>query len=204
MHMITICRADELLEILQTDNYEAVLSIEHPGSTLGRGAAPRLQDTEQQIISFWDVEDESAHQGPSEDVVKTAMNFLDNHRGENMIIHCHAGKSRSVAIALGWIAKEMTNDLAQDEAIDHAIDYIKSIRPIAAPNMAVIDIIDRLYEFDGQLSGAVAQDPVFSENIRIANERRAEIAASRPDLLEQMYPEKTADGRTPANKLKPQ
>lgn len=193
--MITICRADELEQIIKQGRndgkeYDAVLSIEHPGATTGHGRAPRLTDTPQHILSFWDVEDESAENGPSESVVKSAFDFLDKHAAENIIVHCHAGKSRSVALAIGWIAKDLMSGLPKEQAVEHAIDYIKSIRPIAAPNMAVINIIDRLYGFDGTLTLKTLNDPLFAENSRIVNAKRAHIAATRPELMAQMYPEK--------------
>ncbi len=212
--MITICRADELTSLIDKNEYDAVLSIEHPGATAEHGRAPRLStidpSIEQQVMSFWDVEDESAANGPSEHVVLDAFAFLDRHKDDETIVHCHAGKSRSVALALGWIAKQTAQDnidaldiasytkaeaenqtkQIMQNAVDYAIDYIKSIRPIAAPNIALIHIIDRLYSFNGALACAVENDSLFTKNRTQANAAREHIAQTRPDLMKELYPEK--------------
>jgi predicted protein tyrosine phosphatase len=185
--MIIITGANEVIDTINTQEIDAVLSIEHPGSEDGKGRAPRLIDYNlghipQDIVCFWDVNSETATNGPSSEIVKQAFAFLDTHTDKNILVHCKAGRSRSVALSLGWLAKQ--------DGIQPAIDYIKSIRPQAAPNLAVIDIIDREYGFNGALSSASRSDPDFAHNNAHVEKRREEYARRNPELLKTIYPEK--------------
>ena len=113
-----------------------ILSIDYPGA-LERDKVPGLLN--QEILCCWDVEEESSipsDQKPSERHIKEAFAFLDDlqcrsEENDVVIIHCKAGKSRSVAIALAWMAKGY--------GIAQAISSIHELRPdIAAPNLALI------------------------------------------------------------------
>lgn len=180
--MIRICRAREVVDLIAEHPVTAVLSIEHPGALDGKGAAPRLMDMSQKILSFWDIEEQGAVDGPDAGHVREALDFLDAHRGQEVIVHCHAGKSRSVALVLAWLAKE--------NGIEAAIDQIKHIRPQAAPNIALIEIADDMLGFRGALAAAVRSDPVFTENRARTAQRRRELAESDPDLFRRLFPEK--------------
>ncbi len=190
--MITICRANEVEDLVAENDIDAVLSIEHPGAVEGKGLAPRLDGTPQKILSFWDVEDEDAADGPSEKIVRDALDFLGEHEGENVIVHCHAGKSRSVAVVLAW--------LAFNDGIDSAIEEIKNMRPAAAPNIAIIRIADEILGFDGALTGAVEADETLTANRERTNARRRELAEKDPELLGKLYPEKDGDNDRLAKK----
>lgn len=183
-HRLFICRADEVEETAARHNVTAVLSIEHPGATGGKGRAPRLErgDTVQEILTFWDVEDETAKDGPSETALRRAFDFLHAHQGENVIIHCNAGKARSAAVALAWMAYQ--------DGVDTAVERLKDIRPQAAPNMAVIRIADNMLKFDGALTRAVARDPDFTANRQKADEARKRQLRKNPGLWNKLYPEK--------------
>lgn len=187
--MLIICAAKDIEQIISAHRAEdtpvsAVLSFEHPGATTGRGKAPRLHDPQidQSILTFWDIEDADAQDGPSLDIVKQSLSFLDKHRKDLTIVHCNAGKSRSVAIALAFLTK--------DHDIATAINIIKDMRPVAAPNIAVIQIADSYLGLGGALLDAVKKDPLFSENREAAEKSRARYLEKNPDLAQKLYPEK--------------
>ena len=180
--MIYVTAARDVATTIAAQQVDAVLSIEHPGATDGAGRAPRLDNIPQKILSFWDIEDETATNGPSSAMVLDGFEFLDHYKYDNVIVHCHAGRSRSVAMTLGWMAR--------DYGITPAIDAIKDQCTAPAPNMAVIRLVDEMYDFGGTLIDAVENDPDFTANRAKTEERRQEIAANNPDLIRQIYPEK--------------
>jgi len=182
--LLIICRADEVAQTAARHNVTAVLSIEHPGATNGKGRAPRLKNSPiaQDILCFWDIEDETAKDGPSEKALRQAFDFLHAHQDENIIIHCNAGKARSAAIALAW--------LAYQHGVDDAVAQLKTIRPQAAPNLAVIRLADKMLKFGGALTKAVQDDALFSANRAQADEARRAQLRKNPDLWQKLYPEK--------------
>ncbi len=163
---IFICRASEVQQLAQEKNIKNILSVEHPGAEDGKGRAPRIEGANQKILSFWDVEEANVPNGPSKDVVIEGLNFIDQCGSEDIIVHCHAGKARSVGLALAWLANKHN--------IDEAIDAVKEARPQLAPNIEVIRIADELYNMGGKLEAAVRVDPLISENREKANIRREE------------------------------
>ena len=183
---LIICRASEVLQTIESQKIDAVLSIEHPGAVDGKGRAPRIQDINQHILCFWDVEKQDFKDGPARVHVKEALSFLSSAQGNTIIIHCNAGKARSVGIALAWLVSESDRS---DEAIRQAIETIKAIRPIAAPNLAVIEIADELLGLEGRLTQAVLDDDLFTQNREKAEARRVE-QMNDPEFLKNFAPEK--------------
>lgn len=164
---IYVCRADEVEQLVQERDIKNVLSIEHPGAQDGKGRAPRLDGVNQKILCFWDVEEsENPQILPSQKDVAEGLEFLDQYGAEDIIVHCKAGKSRSVAFALSW--------LAQQEGIESAIQTMKNMRPEAAPNIKVIEHADKYYGMGGALLAAVSGDATFTQNRETANGRRAQ------------------------------
>lgn len=200
-HRIIITRADEMVKTLDTaanDNAGgkilAVLSIEHPGVQPGaKGSAPRLDATAhanvpQKILSFWDAE-QKVHQGPDLPQVEAGLAFVMEHLQKNedgaVLIHCHAGKSRSVALALGALSL-MHPEKGEREILDMLLD----IRPIAAPNIIMVEMLDTLTGREGKLLQAVLDHPVIGEQRRVAEENRQSLLRERPEMLQKMHPEK--------------
>src|SRR3954463_15443362 len=140
MGKIIICRADELEETVKSAKPAAVLSIEHPDATLGKGAAPRLTDgTPQKILTFWDSE-HPVTDGPDIEQIEQGVAFvMEKITKGDVIIHCHAGKSRSTAVALGVLAQ--LHPHMDEKAL---IDKLLQIRPQAAPNILVVEMVDKL------------------------------------------------------------
>lgn len=186
MGKIIITRADEVLETLAKQPISAVLSIEHPGALeKGKGAAPRLSKPTQDILCFWDAE-QHVKDGPDKVQVERGVQFILAHlENGDVLVHCHAGKSRSVAVALGALA------VKHPEKSEMAlIDMLLDIRPIAAPNIIVVEMIDELAGRNGRLLQAVKDHPVLLAQRTEAEQRRQSMMKNRPELAQQMFPEK--------------
>ena len=86
----------------------------------------------------------------------------------HLLIHCHMGISRSSAAMTMLVAQAHPE---QDEA--EVADHIRSIRPIAWPNLRMITFADEMLGRDGRLIQAVGR-------------LYAQALAARPDLAEAM------------------
>lgn len=175
---ILICRADQLPAAVEKFHPAAVLSIEHPGvAPQETGAAPRLSDgTPQMILAFWDIEATIAG-GPDIAQVEKGLAFVMDHiREGDVVIHCSAGISRSTALALGVLSilKPYKNE-------DELIELLLKIRPIAAPNIVVVDMVDRLTGRQGKLAAAARRNATITAARENANELRREWCAKHPD-----------------------
>jgi predicted protein tyrosine phosphatase len=198
---IIITRADEMVKTLDTaanDNSAAkviaVLSIEHPGVERGaKGSAPRLDETPhahvpQMVLSFWDSE-QVVHQGPDIQQVEAGLVFVMEHLAKNedgsVLIHCHAGKSRSVALALGALSL-----LHPEKPEMEILDLLLEIRPIAAPNIIMVEMLDTLTGREGRLLQAVLDHPVIDAQRKKTEQNRQDLLRERPEILQKMHPEK--------------
>ncbi|OMP00243.1 hypothetical protein CCACVL1_03432, partial [Corchorus capsularis] len=81
------------------------------------------------IIPVFDKEDTNISQYFDE-----CFDFIDEakSKGGGVLVHCFVGKSRSVTIVISYLMKKHGMSLAQ------ALDYVKSRRPLAAPNPGFI------------------------------------------------------------------
>jgi len=179
---ITICRADELVEKVAQIKPAAVLSIEHPGVTPGeKGHAPRLTNgTPQLVLTFWDTEIKQVPQGPDLEQVERGLAFIMEHvtKGSDVIIHCHAGKSRSVAIALGVLSA-----LHPHEDETALIKKLLAIRPEAAPNIIIVEMIDKLTGRNGKLLKAVNDNARLTAARKQADIGRAKWREENPEKI---------------------
>jgi len=186
MSRLVITRADEVLQTLPLQPFAAVLSIEHPGAVPGgKGAAPRLLHPPQMILSFWDAEQKVSN-GPDLAQIEAGILFVMEHLEKgDVLIHCHAGKSRSAAIALGVLALQHPD---HDE--NSLLEKLLEIRSIAAPNILIVEMADILTGREGKLLAAVLNHPQISEQRRQAEENRQQVLKTRPELMKELYPEK--------------
>ena len=187
MGKIVICRADQVVEKTATLKPVAVLSIEHPDVKPDEpGAAPRLADgTKQMILSFWDSEQDVAG-APDIGQVEQGIAFvMENIARGDVIIHCHAGKSRSVAVALGVLSL-LHPCMGENELIEKILE----IRPESAPNIAIVCMADELTGRGGKLLKAVKDHPEMSAARSKAETGRRRWLEKNPEIYKKMHPEK--------------
>ncbi len=183
---LIITRFDEVKSTIEKQYVAAVLSIEHPAVVADdTGYAPRLENTPQKILCFWDAETPVAN-GPDIAQVKAGLDFALEHivRGP-VLIHCHAGKARSAALALGVLSH-----IHPDWDENKLIDTLLAIRPIAAPNIIVVDMVDQLTGRNGKLLDAVKNHPVLKEQREKAERGRQYWIDKNPEVARKMFPEK--------------
>lgn len=185
---IIICRADQLVRKVAEFKPAAVLSIEHPGAKPGdHGAVPRLGcGTPQKILTFWDSE-HGAENGPDVDQVEAGILFIAEHlrRGGDVIVHCHAGVSRSTALALGALSL-----LHPRKSAPELVEMLLAIRPQSGPNIVAVELADRLTSRNGTLLAAVRDNRQIAQKRAMAERGRRQWLAKNPETYRRMHPEK--------------
>lgn len=85
------------------------------------------------ILNFHDVEEEVAgYIAPSEEQMRQALLHASQCKpGERLLVHCHAGKSRSPALAIAILIQAGLSPAA-------AFEQVKSVRPQLIPNRLMI------------------------------------------------------------------
>ena len=113
----------------------------------------------------WDI-------APSEEDIQRIINFATRLKAENitgkLLVHCHAGISRSSAAA--FICKCVWEGPGKEAEI---LQYIYKIRPIAMPNDLMVAIGDKLLSRNTQMIDALREKPdgeglLFPNLLRIA------------------------------------
>lgn len=195
MKSIYILEALDVVEWVRENHPIAVLSIEHPGVRgIQNGAAPRLvdhgiKDVHQRIQIYWDTEGDHAN-GPNARDVRAGLRYLKKYGKASkrpLVVHCRQGKSRSVAMALAYLV--MMNP---KKSIAECIAHLKTLRPMPAPNIKIIEYADQCLKLERKLLEAVQDDPDFTKNREIANASRARWAEKNPDAfkLPKLSPQK--------------
>ncbi len=83
---------------------------------------------------------------PTAAMVERALDFAVRHSEAKLLIHCHAGVSRSTAIGLAIFAARLGAG-AEEQALDTLLELV----PDAVPNLAVVAIADDLLQRSGKL-----------------------------------------------------
>ena len=83
---------------------------------------------------------------PQEKHILQALSFADRIGEGSILIHCHAGISRSSAIALAIIAQRMGMGKEQE-----TIEILESINPNCRPNKSLVWLTDEILERDRRL-----------------------------------------------------
>ena len=86
---------------------------------------------------------------PEEHHVRSALVFARQWDQPSLLIHCHAGMSRSPAIALSILA-----DWLGEGSEEEAVRELLKIAPLCTPNMLVVEIADRMLRRSGRLVAA--------------------------------------------------
>ena len=83
---------------------------------------------------------------PQEKHILQALSFADRIGEGSILIHCHAGISRSSAIALAIIAKRIGKGKERE-----SIKILEQINPHARPNKSIVWLTDEILERDRKL-----------------------------------------------------
>lgn len=104
------------------------------------------------IARFHDVEVETqGYVAPTPEVLQAALAHAAGLGDEDrLLIHCHAGKSRSPAIALGVL-------VAAGLTPADALARVKALRPFVIPNRLMISMLDELLGQGGELNRVVRE-----------------------------------------------
>lgn len=102
------------------------------------------------IAQFHDVEVETeGYVAPTAAVLKAALEHsADLTADDRLLIHCHAGKSRSPALAIGIL-------IAVGQTPTEALATVKTLRPFVIPNRLMTSLLDELLGLGGELNRVV-------------------------------------------------
>ena len=121
--------------------YDGVITIEN--STIEAPLRMDYSPPEQLVLRFDDIcEPIDDFIEPQEIHIQRALTFADEIGDGSLLIHCHAGISRSSAIGLAIIAKQ----LGKGKELE-SVEMLEKINPYACPNKSLVlmtdDILDR-------------------------------------------------------------
>jgi predicted protein tyrosine phosphatase len=135
-------------------------------------------------LRFWDVIEETAPDPPREDHVRSLLRFGRNLTAEvepHLLVHCHAGISRSSAALLLILAQTHPDRPPAELAAE-----LLRIRPKAWPNLRILEFGDPLLGRKGGLIAAAAgiyrhqlEQRQHLADTMIANGRGREVALAR-------------------------
>src|SRR5580704_3335914 len=168
-YVLTICGLDELADH-NARGVSHVLSILDPGWPEPEAFwafDPHMRTT----LHFHDaIEPAPGIILPRREDVEAILNFGRDVGDDlrHLLIHCHAGISRSTAAMTMILAQAFPN-----ESEDAIADRLVNIRPQAWPNSRMIGFADEVLGREGRLSAAVAG--IYTRRL-----------ATRPDLAETM------------------
>lgn len=103
---------------------------------------------------------------PSVDDLKAALAF--DREDASLLIHCHAGISRSTAIALAILSQRLGPGKESE-----AMDELLRIRPEAVPNLHIIRLADEILGRTGRLLGTVLECETPEKTERRQQNRQA-------------------------------
>lgn len=162
---LTICGLDEL-GLHRRAGVTHVLSILDPGWP-EPVEFDRWDGPHRLLLRFHDViDDEPPWEAPGEDHVAVMLEFgrdLAKQKPARLLVHCHAGVSRSTASALVLLAQA---DPERDPG--DIVGQIARHRPQAWPNLRIVELGDRLLNRRGAL-------------VEAARRHYREVVALRPD-----------------------
>jgi predicted protein tyrosine phosphatase len=106
--------------------------------------------TETRHVEFFDdvsatFKDDHPYKLPSKEMVARTLEFAKTiQKGDKVLIHCHAGISRSTAMAIA-VAVQFGLDP------ERAIKWVEEVRPQLYPNVLIIQYADEILGLDGAL-----------------------------------------------------
>ena len=182
MNLLLLPAVHSLAEARQVwADFTAIISIEDVGVEEDRSfrlpsdvsRPPHLR------LAFDDIDEPvEGYVGATAEQVTEALEFARKHHDKRLLVHCHSGQCRSAALALGIIAERFGMG-HEDEAVAKLLE----IRPIAAPNLIVLALLDQVLARGGALESAWLRHEQNQENLlRLRFLRKAYYSseASRP------------------------
>ncbi len=137
-----------------------MISIESPGSTPATGRLRRFRahtGPAHKVLRFYDIEDPKQAASPARHHVRAGLDFARRQAGRRLLIHCHAGVSRSTALAYAILVDRQ--GAVDDER--RLLERILEVRPQACPNRLMIRHADALLDRGGRMIRAVDEHPVI-------------------------------------------
>jgi predicted protein tyrosine phosphatase len=179
---VTICGIPELGEhcAAGVTHVLSILDPEWPDPPAFADFAPHRRLS----LRFHDIiESERGRLAPSSDDVARLLAFgneLHEPAGSHLLVHCHAGVSRSTASAALILAQAFPERAAGD-----VLDEVSRMRPRAWPNLRILEFGDALLGRNGEIVAAVAavyrrvldREPAFQEAMIDGGRGREVIAA---------------------------
>jgi predicted protein tyrosine phosphatase len=150
---IIICGLDELEQHCNAD-VSHVVSILDPDTA--EPALFRLFATQERLcLRFHDVIDEREGMvAPQRDDIDRLLRFggslAHSRSARRLLVHCHAGLSRSTAAAVLLLAQARP-----DRSPEAAVSEMLALKPKAWPNLRMIELGDQLLVCEGRLVRAV-------------------------------------------------
>ena len=141
---IQICSLGAAREI-DHSTYDGVITIED--SFVDEPLRIDQAECPQLVLCFDDIASPKADWIlPDKKHIHSALKFADELRGGSLLIHCHAGISRSSGVALAIIAKGLGAGKEK-----RAFKELEKINPNCAPNALIIWFTDEILERGGVL-----------------------------------------------------
>ena len=164
---MAVCSFDEAVRLTDLDRgYWSVVSIHGPRER--RARLPHARTVHYPCLDDTEVEDSSVERCPRAADVAAAFSFIDRLSPgpplAPLMIHCEMGLSRSPALALAWIYRQLPRN---DARAARAIDLLLRLQPQAAPNRLVLrlGLAQRMALSEAQrLAASIVRDPRFQRN----------------------------------------
>lgn len=169
-YRLTVCGLDELVGHTRS-GVSHILSILDPDTPM-----PRVLSRFEALRAHWvqHFHDVSRPVGdarmPERADVEELLSFGAELRGmegaAHLLVHCHAGVSRSTAAAAILLAQHAPGRERE------AVAEVARIRPVANPNVRMIELADTLLQREGRLLAALRELRTRRQDEMIAGRRR--------------------------------
>lgn len=129
--------------------FDAVLTAEDPGMRNGLRFHSHPHP-DHLVLKFEDVDDPVPGIAlPDIRHVEAAVAFGREHASGSVLVHCKAGVARSSALALALISDRLGSGFERE-----AVTFLLATRPVAVPNLLVLEMADRVLGRGGRLEEA--------------------------------------------------
>ena len=153
---IHICSLAAVKE-MDTSIYDGIITIED--SNIENPFRVRSDETQQLILKFDDISTPIDDLIVPQDIhIERALKFAQLIDDGSLLIHCHAGISRSSAIALAIIAEKLGKGNEEE-----AVKTLEFINPNCRPNKLLVKMTDEILERNGKLYNKVFEVLGYSE-----------------------------------------